>query len=91
MITEEQINSYLTKGLRAYFSQLERGNKEEANLILGLTSMTADLLLDQAGIKNDYKKVTCGCGRQLTKGGEIEFYKQVGMCACCEHIERETI
>ncbi len=88
-ITEEQINKHLVKGLRAYFSQLKKGNKELADLILSITSKTADLLLDDSGIRKNYKKVYCNCGRQLTSGWGIEFYKQTGRCVWCSHLEED--
>lgn len=82
---EKEVNTFLVETLNTYNALKSEGKDKLATQVLGLGSSIARRQLVLGGVRAH--KVFCGvCGKKLTVGTEIEFFKHTGECIACDHV-----
>jgi hypothetical protein len=77
-MNEQEINTMLIKTRQLADDAYKHGTRSLGAAILQTGSKYA--LLQLKNVEKRYKPLQCRCGKQLTKGIEIEFYKNTGEC-----------
>lgn len=82
-----QVNNLLQNTLKAYLTLVESKKDMLARSVLQMGSTMALMTIEANKLRAFESKVYCPtCRKQLTTGKEIEFAKQVGECAACDHV-----
>ena len=89
-MTEQFINEFLIKAIKAYKAEMKLGHNEIAKWVLVTASQQADFWLDFYGFRKNYSAIKCQCGQVLKTAQEQEFYKNVGECFSCDHIRSDN-
>lgn len=87
-MNEKQINNMLKQARELAETFYKKGKKEIGEKVLQLASTRALDLLQDVEIRGIFQ---CQCGKKLTYGQEIEFYRNSNTCYDCDHAYQDYL